>query len=150
MEKKINWGYVLFIFFIFLWMLIPNPFFPRGILKTFKNGMMPQKEGLVNMDGSGNPPPGLGANASEYNTALSNYAGKMNDSFLISKYKKEYENVILNLENISNYMMLQTTLSIKTSPNISVEDLLAQFKILNELKQSQDSLNVVMKFIDSQ
>ena len=102
------------------------------------------------MDGSGNSPPGLGANATEYNIALSNYVGKMNDVFLISKYKKEYENVVLNLENISNYMMLQSALSIKTTPNISVDDLLAQFKTLNELKQSQDSLNVLMKFIDSQ
>ena len=132
-------GIMIFVGFVFFLMFLTPLSNKKGT-----------QEGLVNMDGSGNSPPGLGANATEYNIALSNYVGKMNDVFLISKYKKEYENVVLNLENISNYMMLQSALSIKTTPNISVDDLLAQFKTLNELKQSQDSLNVLMKFIDSQ
>ena len=132
-------GIMIFVGFVFFLMFLTPLSNKKGT-----------QEGLVNMDGSGNSPPGLGANATEYNIALSNYVGKMNDVFLISKYKKEYENVVLNLENISNYMMLQSALSIQTTPNISADDLLAQFKTLNELKQSQDSLNVLMKFIDSQ
>jgi len=62
---------------------------------------------------------------------------------LITKYRNDYENAILNLDDLINTIMLQTALSVDpTKPMDSIEK-------LAKLESSRTALNNVMKFVDS-
>ena len=86
---------------------------------------------------------GIAGNASSYGSNIKAQTIKLQDTLLISKYRSEYENVIINLDDLVNNLMLQTALSINQSnPKEGLERLVA-------LNQSKIALNSVMKFIDS-
>lgn len=91
---------------------------------------------------------GIAGNAETYSANIKSNTIKMQDTFLISKYRKNYESVILNLDDLLNNLMLQTILNIDT--NDKSDKVLDSFKKLNTLSESKNSLNKVMKFIDSQ
>jgi len=107
----------------------------------------PLREGMT--DASGNsttvtaPPNGIAGNAAAYSASLKAATIKSSDTFLISKYRSDYESSILNLDDLINNLMLQTALSInKDSPG---ETLLK----LSQMGQAKTALNSVMKFIDN-
>ena len=103
---------------------------------------LPFKEGMTT-DSSGNTiSNGLAGNAAAYAATIKAESIKLQDMLLISKYRKDYENVILNLEDLISNMMLQTALSVNTS---SPEQALTK---LNNLYQSKNALNDVMAFVD--
>jgi hypothetical protein len=62
--------------------------------------------------------------------------------FLISKYRSQYETVILDLDDYINNLMLKISLSIdKNKPEESITKLV-------EMNQAKTALNNIMKFID--
>ena len=85
---------------------------------------------------------GLAGNAAAYGATIKSQSVKFQDSFLISKYRTDYETVVINMDDLVNNLMLQTTLSIDTS---SPQDALNKLVVLNNAKAA---LNTVMKFID--
>jgi len=91
---------------------------------------------------------GIAGNAETYSSNIKSNTIKMQDTFLISKYRKNYESIILNLDDLLNNLMLQAILNIDT--NDKSDKVLDSFKKLNTLSESKNSLNKVMKFIDSQ
>ena len=105
-------------------------------------------EGMT--DASGNsvsvsaPPNGIAGNAASYAAALKAATIKSQDTFLISKYRSDYESAILNLDDLINNLMLKTALSVnQDNPGQSVIQ-------LGQMQQAKLALNSVMKFIDSQ
>jgi hypothetical protein len=96
------------------------------------------KEGLENAVSSG----GLAGSAAAYGANIKAQAIKLQDTVLISKYRADYENVIINLDDLVNNLMLQTALTIDQS---KPHDGLAKLVGLNNAKAA---LNSVMKFID--
>jgi len=90
----------------------------------------------------------------EAGTAVSYAAGikaqvvKLQDELLISKYRKDYEAAIINLDDYIGYLMLKQTLNMKlggdTRANIDAVN------NLNILKGAKDSLNATMTFLDKQ
>ena len=91
---------------------------------------------------------GVAGNADSYASTIKSNTIKQQDTFLISKYRKSYETVILNLDDLINNLMLQTTLNIDS--NGKIEKVLESFKTLNTLSESKKALNQVMQFVDSQ
>ena len=99
---------------------------------------------------SGTPAPATGAvtsgiagNAAAYAAQLKSAVIKSQDELLISKYRSDYENAVLNLDDYLNTMMLQTALSVnQNNPQISITK-------LAEMQQAKAALNSTMKFIDS-
>lgn len=87
---------------------------------------------------------GIAGNAASYGAQIKAATIKLQDTFLISKYRSDYETVILNLDDIVNNLMLKTVLSIDISN--PVDDL----KKLAEMNQAKVALNNVMKFVDKQ
>ena len=87
---------------------------------------------------------GIAGNAASYGAQIKAATIKLQDTFLISKYRSNYETVILNLDDIVNNLMLKTVLSIDISN--PVDDL----KKLAEMNQAKLALNNVMKFVDKQ
>jgi len=72
------------------------------------------------------------------------------DTLLIDKYKKTYEDIIINLENNVNYYMLGGI--INNAEIISKNPLspaaIVSINGLNSLKQFKDTLNDTMNFLD--
>ena len=80
--------------------------------------------------------------ASTYGANIKSQVIKLQDVILISKYRSEYENIVINMDDLVNNLMLQTTLNIdQSNPEPGLEK-------LSKLNQSKVALNNVMKFID--
>jgi hypothetical protein len=105
-------------------------------------------EGLETLTPISSGEGGVAGNADSYASTIKSNTIKQQDTFLISKYRKSYETVILNLDDLINNLMLQTTLNIDS--NGKIEKVLESFKTLNTLSESKKALNQVMKFVDSQ
>ncbi len=109
-------------------------------------------EGLTNSDGTTTTVP---TNASgEAGTAASYAAGvkaqvvKLQDELLVAKYRKDYESAIINMDDYAEMLMLKQILNINMKGDAKA--VVEQLNALNTLKQAKDSLNVAMKFLDSQ
>ena len=109
-------------------------------------------EGLTNSDGTTTAVP---TNASgEAGTAASYAAGvkaqvvKLQDELLVAKYRKDYESAIINMDDYAGMLMLKQILNINMKGDSKA--VVEQLNALNTLKQAKDSLNVAMKFLDSQ
>ena len=107
------------------------------------------KEGFdtTTTDASGNRIPttsnGIAGSAQNYAANIKSSTIKNQDMLLITKYRHDYENAILNLDDLINTLMLQTALSVDNSnPMPSLEK-------LNVLNSSRGALNNVMKFVDA-
>ena len=111
-------------------------------------------EGMTtDTDASGNPTTpasstsstsnGIAGNAATYAAQLKSAVIKSQDELLISKYRSDYENVVLNLDDYLNNMMLQTALTVnQNNPQISIAK-------LAQMQQAKVALNSTMKFIDA-
>ena len=104
------------------------------------------KEGMT--DASGNsvtpPPNGVAGNAASYGATIKAENIKLQDTFLITKYRTDYETSILNLDDLLNNLMLKTSLSIDAKKPADA------IKQLAEMNQAKLALNNIMKFVDKQ
>jgi hypothetical protein len=108
----------------------------------FRNFNFSYKEGMT--AGSTTPASnGVAGNAAAYGATIKATTIKLQDTFLITKYRSDYETAILNLDDLISNLMLQTTLSIDTSnPEPAI-------KKLADMSQAKTALNSVMKFVDA-
>jgi hypothetical protein len=98
-------------------------------------------------DGSGNASTssstnGVAGNSSAYLSQIQSQNTKFSDSFNITNYRTQYENIIMGMDDLVNNLMLQTVLSVNQS---NPQQSLIQ---LGELNNAKAALNNVMKFID--
>lgn len=98
-------------------------------------------EGLTN-----NQTTGVTSSANSYSELIKSEAVKLQDSLLVSKYRTDYENVILNMDDFVNMLMLNLVLNMKnTSDHSQVIDSLNK---LNTLTRAKESLNTCMQVLD--
>ena len=129
-------GICIFSYLIFRNLNIPNSSYVEGMTTT--------------TDASGNPAPpvgsitnGVAGNAAGYAAQLKSAVIKSQDELLISKYRSDYENAVLNLDDYLNSLMLQTALSVnQNNPQQAIAK-------LAQMQQAKIALNSTMKFIDS-
>ncbi len=103
-------------------------------------------EGMTDASGKVVTPTGNGiaGNSASYGAQIKAATIKLQDTFLISKYRSNYETVILNLDDLVDNLMLKTVLSIDSNnPGDGI-------KKLAEMNQAKVALNSVMKFVDKQ
>ena len=110
-------------------------------------------EGLTNADGTITPdatPPSSGeaGTAASYAAAIKAQVVKLQDELLISKYRKDYEASIINLDDYIGYLMIKQTLNMKLDGDMKSN--IEAINNLNILKNSKESLNVTMAFLDKQ
>ena len=85
---------------------------------------------------------GVAGGAAAYAANIKAQVIKLQDTTLISKYRADYENVVINMDDLVNNLMLQVTLNIDQSkPEASLAK-------LAQLNMAKAALNSVMKFID--
>jgi len=86
---------------------------------------------------------GIAGNANYYSSSIKEKVIKLQDIMLLSKYRVDYENTIMALDDLVDNLMLQKVLSIKSDdPQKDLEELV-------QLNNSKSALNNVMKFIDT-
>lgn len=101
-------------------------------------------EGLENM--ASDKKTNEAAAADTFVAALKAEIIKMQDELLISKYRKQYEDAIINMDDYIGCLMLKQTLN----ANLDTEGVLKYANNMNNLRSLKDSLNISMKFLDSQ
>lgn len=85
---------------------------------------------------------GVAGGAAAYAANIKAQVIKLQDTTLISKYRADYENVVINMDDLVNNLMLQVTLNVDQSkPEASLAK-------LAQLNMAKAALNSVMKFID--
>jgi hypothetical protein len=92
---------------------------------------------------------GIAGNAATYAATIKQKTVNLNDTLLISKYRKDYETQILNIDDLVNSMMLNTVASIDTSSANTPSKMIESMKLLNEMSAAKESLNKVMKFVEN-
>ena len=91
---------------------------------------------------------GIGGNAANYADLIKAKSVQMQDALLITKYRTDYENTIINLEDYCNLMMLYQILKINL--NGDAKSTLAVFASINALSNTKKALNEAMQFVDKQ
>jgi hypothetical protein len=91
---------------------------------------------------------GIAGNASGYAANVKLATVQLQDTLLISKYRPEYENAILNLDDWVNATILKTVLSIQPSSSDAVGQK-EQLSQLAQLQQVKSALDSAMKYVDN-
>ncbi len=108
-------------------------------------------EGLTNPDGTTTTSSSLSGeagNAVSHAASIRSHIIKLQDELLISKYRKDYEAVIINLDDYIGYLMIKLTLNMNIKGDL--ESNIETIEKLGILKNSKDSLNATMAFLDKQ
>lgn len=108
----------------------------------FKEGLETASSTSTTTNTSSTSTNGVAGNAASYAANIKAQVIKLQDTTLISKYRADYENVVINMDDLVNNLMLQVTLNVdQTKPEASLAK-------LAQLNQAKAALNSVMKFID--
>jgi hypothetical protein len=127
--------------FLFLGICFVAYLFFKGMNYNYKEGMTADQSTSSSSNGvAGN---GVAGSAASYAATIKDESVKLNDTLLISKYRKDYENVILNVDDLIDSLMLKTALTIDTT------NPLPSLTKLSEMNQAKTALNSVMKFVDA-
>lgn len=110
------------------------------VMKTFTI-----KEGLENATA---PESGEAGNASTYAATIKAKTVQLQDSLLISKYRADYENVIINMDDYLSMSMLKLFLDMDNSTDIKSN--ITTLNTINAISNAKKSLNETMVFIDKQ
>ena len=94
-------------------------------------------EGLTNPDTTAN-----------YSANIKSKVIKLQDELLITKYRKDYESAIINLDDYIGYLMIQQVLNMNLDGDMKSN--IMSINSLNILKNSKESLNAAMTFLDKQ
>jgi len=109
------------------------------------------KEGLVSSSLTTSPTvtDGYGINAKTMATNIKSLSTALSDKLIVSKYRTDYENIIINMEDYINLLMMNNVLTFNASSFSNDDDIIKYFNNLGSLKSSRDALNDVMKYLDS-
>jgi len=91
---------------------------------------------------------GEAGSAANYAAAIKAKTVKLQDSLLISKYRSDYENVIINMDDYLSMLMLKIALDVDASADIKTNA--ETLALMNTLSNAKKSLNETMAFIDKQ
>ena len=100
------------------------------------------------IEGLTNPDTEEAGTASTYAANIKSQIVKLQDKLLISKYRKDYEAAIINLDDYIGYLMIQQVLNMKLGNDMKTN--IDTINTLNILKNSKESLNATMTFLDKQ
>jgi hypothetical protein len=103
-------------------------------------------EGLTNADATSTS--GEAGTATSYAASIKSQVVKLQDELLITKYRKDYENIIINLDDYVGMLMIKQTLNMKIDGDAKTN--IENINNLNILKLAKESLNATMVFLDKQ
>ena len=83
-------------------------------------------------------------NSKNFANAIKNASNAIKDELEIKKYTDNYETIILNIDDLLNNLMLETTL------NLDVENPLPTIQKLSVMQQSKSALISIMEHLNEQ
>lgn len=86
----------------------------------------------------------IGENSKNFANAIKNASNAIKDELEIKKYTDNYETIILNIDDLLNNLMLETTL------NLDVENPLPTIQKLSVMQQSKSALISIMEHLNEQ
>jgi hypothetical protein len=139
---------ILVVLFLFFYMATSALKIQNNILEGFVK--MTDTSGSKTSTGEPGTNAGVAGSSGNIANGIGEQTIRMQDTFLIKKYRKNYENLIINTDEYVNYLMLENLLKLSTdgsdesnTKNINI------LENINKLSASKTSLNGLMKFIDS-
>ena len=99
-------------------------------------------EGLTTMTTTASS--GVAGSAQTYSETVKSKSTQLQDILLIAKYRKDYENIIINMEDYVNLLIVQEIL------NLPLDGSVTSFANIGTLQQSKLALIDAMKFVDGQ
>ena len=103
-------------------------------------------EGLTNEGGTSSSN-GEAGSAASYADSIKAQVTKIQDELLVSKYRKDYENTIIHMDDLVGTMMIKQIQNM-TIGGSDPKALILSLNNLNTLKSAKESLNVAMKHLD--
>ena len=94
------------------------------------------------------PSSGEAGTAASYAAAIKANVVKIQDELLVSKYRKDYESAIINLDDYIGYLMIKQSLNMNLNGDMKTN--IEAINNLNILKGSKEALNSTMAFLDKQ
>jgi len=138
--------------FFFLYLVLKSLKLQLSIVEGFlgSDGTIPSSETSALSEETTGPAISSGSanSSSQYAGKIKAVVDKLKNSMSVAQYKKDYEMIILNLDDYINYSMLNILGSLNPSSSVGDELNMELMKKLNVLNQGKDSLNNVMKFVD--
>ena len=112
--------------------------------------MFVKREGLENADGTvtSTSASGEAGNAANYAASIKALTVQLQDSLLVSKYRTDYENVIINMDDYFSFLMLKQILNM--DPTADMKTNMSVIAALNALSAAKKTLNETMVFVDKQ
>lgn len=105
-------------------------------------------EGLTNEDGTTSSRNGEAGSAASYADGIKAQVTKIQDELLVSKYRKDYENTIIHMDDLVSTMMIKQIQNMTIGGSDS-KALISSLNNLNTLRSAKESLNVAMKYLDA-
>lgn len=139
-------GYIALICFI-VWVLSKSLRLHHQVVEGLSLGSS-SDVAVPSTGGSSSSPAGIAGSAVGYADALKLASVKQQDSLLISKYRADYENVLITMDEFINTTMLNMVLSVDSAGAGSAANMTI-FNNLNTLNTAKASLNTVMRFVDA-
>ena len=118
-------------------------FFIVGLGMNILNTNQKKREGLTNQGSNGEA-----GNANNFAATIKAQTVILQDSLLVPKYRTDYENVIINMDDYLNMLMLKQVLNIDTTKDAQTN--ITNLEALNTISSAKKNLNDVMVFIDKQ
>jgi hypothetical protein len=115
-----------------------------NIFKMNKN----VREGLTNQETAGSGSNGEAGNASNFAATIKAQTVLLHDTLLISKYRADYENIIINMDDYLSMLMVKQVLNIDTTKDMQTN--ISSLAALNTISSAKKSLNETMMFLDKQ
>ena len=106
------------------------------------------KEGFQNTNAPGPGVNGEAGNAANFVATIKAQTVLLQDSLLISKYRSDYENAIIHMEDYLNMLMVKQILNIDTTKD--AQSNLSRLEALNTISNAKKTLNETMVFLDKQ
>jgi hypothetical protein len=145
-------GIVLFLSFL-AYIIVKSMKLNGRIIESFSLGG-DSSSGTSSLDSAKSGSSSFGSSSSSSNLAggAADYASKINkavsalkDAMNVPKYRSDYENVILQLDDLIGLSTLQTIMSIDPTNSSSVNTAITQ---LSNFGQARNSLDMLMRFTD--
>jgi len=143
MDNSFFFNLIIFIIICILtYIIFSNINFQEGLENKSGSKSGSSSTSSSSSSSSGSTTNGVAGEAATYGANIKNQVIQLQDALLISKYRTDYENVIINMDDLVSNLMLKTVLTIdSTNPQDGLTKLAA-------LGQAKAALNVTMKFVD--
>ena len=134
---------ILIVCFFIIYMVVKMFHLQTSVIEGLTNG-----SDSTNTSTTVTPASGEAGTATSYAASIKAQSVKLQDELLIAKYRKDYEAVIINLDDYIGYLMIKQSLNMKPAGDIKSN--LDAINALNILKSAKESLNATMTFLDKQ